>query len=289
MKNKEYNSESYDSNVQAKKQWEIDPTYAESGRNLTFDEAEKERKSKQGCISESINFKKYKGKKVLEVGYGRGIELMDFARAGAEVSGIDLSEEHCRYTKQAFEEKNIKADIRAGDITKTKFKEKFDVIYSCGVLHHIKEVDKALKNIYDSLKPNGEFINLVYNKNALFYKVIKFNYIWRFRFFRRSWKDILSDIEHHSNKNDANVWVDTYTKEEWRKKLLEHGFKNIKIEGGSLNKDQLTFFKRLVPNFIFKRINADKYGYLFFTTCKKSVKGKKEKDALGLNDGEKDK
>ncbi|NIP27439.1 MAG: methyltransferase domain-containing protein, partial [Phycisphaerae bacterium] len=48
---------------------------------------------------------------VLEVGCGVGIDLVRFARAGAKVTGVDLSPTAVQLAKQNFEQQNLTADL----------------------------------------------------------------------------------------------------------------------------------------------------------------------------------
>ena len=57
-----------------------------------FDALEKYRYDKIDYLEDYVDFPRYKGKKILEIGCGAGIDLMQFARAGATVSARDLTE-----------------------------------------------------------------------------------------------------------------------------------------------------------------------------------------------------
>ena len=53
-------------------------------------------------MPETIDFSIAKGKKLLEVGHGQGSDLLTFAEHGAEVYGVDLTEEHHRLATRNF-------------------------------------------------------------------------------------------------------------------------------------------------------------------------------------------
>src|SRR5215470_1887655 len=58
-----------------------------------FEEIEQFRYTSQGFIHAFAQFTRYHGKRVLEVGFGAGTDFIQWLRAGAKASGIDLTEE----------------------------------------------------------------------------------------------------------------------------------------------------------------------------------------------------
>src|SRR5260370_40050517 len=58
-----------------------------------FDEIEAFRYGDQPFIHSFAQFSRYHGKKVLEVGFGAGTDLIQWIRTGAVVSGVDLTAE----------------------------------------------------------------------------------------------------------------------------------------------------------------------------------------------------
>lgn len=117
-----------------------------------------------------VEFTRYAGKRVLCVGDGSGIDAVEFARAGAHVSAIDMSEKAIALTVQHFAEMGLPRQCAVGDACKLQYDNAmFDAVYSFGVIHHIPEVEKAVSEIARVLKPGGEFLGMVYNKDSLLY------------------------------------------------------------------------------------------------------------------------
>src|SRR5437660_11038979 len=58
-----------------------------------FEEIEKWRYADQPFIHSFAQFTRYHGKRVLEVGFGAGTDFIQWLRAGALTSGVDLTEE----------------------------------------------------------------------------------------------------------------------------------------------------------------------------------------------------
>lgn len=76
--------------------------------------------------------------KLLDVGCGEGKDAVFFARCGYNVTGFDISEAGLEKTKRLADK--IGVDIRTfkANIIDYRLEEKYDIIYSSGVLHYIK-------------------------------------------------------------------------------------------------------------------------------------------------------
>jgi 2-polyprenyl-3-methyl-5-hydroxy-6-metoxy-1,4-benzoquinol methylase len=72
---------------------ETDHARAQKFSREYFEEIERFRYSTQPFIHSFAQFTRYHGKRVLEVGFGAGTDFIQWLRAGAIVSGIDLTEE----------------------------------------------------------------------------------------------------------------------------------------------------------------------------------------------------
>lgn len=133
-----------------------------------FDEVERFRYQVQPFMNRVINFTAYRGKTLLEVGCGLGTDLLQFARAGAKVTGIDLTESGIELTRRRFEWEGLEGNFHVADAENLPFDDAiFDVVYSFGVLHHTPEITKAIKEIHRVLKPSGELILMLYHRNSI--------------------------------------------------------------------------------------------------------------------------
>jgi ubiquinone/menaquinone biosynthesis C-methylase UbiE len=63
------------------------------GTKEYFDEVEKRKYFVEPHIPGFAQFERWKGKRVLEVGCGMGTDTINFVRAGARVTAVDLSDE----------------------------------------------------------------------------------------------------------------------------------------------------------------------------------------------------
>src|SRR5438105_504483 len=58
-----------------------------------FEQIEQRRYGTTAIIHSFAQFTRYHGKRVLEVGFGAGTDFLQWLRAGAQVSGVDLTHE----------------------------------------------------------------------------------------------------------------------------------------------------------------------------------------------------
>ena len=129
-----------------------------------FDEIENHRYNVESFIHSFAQFTRWHDKKVLEVGCGCGTDLLQFARAGAKVYGVDLSPYSIELVKQRLKLHGLQAEVEEGDAEKLPFSsERFDLVYSWGVLHHTPATSKAIEEIYRVLKPGGSIRIMIYH------------------------------------------------------------------------------------------------------------------------------
>lgn len=134
------------------------------GSREFFSELEEYRFNKLEYLPNIVDFAAYKGKYLLEVGCGVGIDLVRFARHGAVATGVDLAEVAVGLARKNAELNNVTTTIQAMDGEHLVFSDRtFDVVYAHGVLQYTKDPSKMIREIYRVLKPGGEAILMVYN------------------------------------------------------------------------------------------------------------------------------
>lgn len=97
----------------------------------------------------------FKGKQVLEAGCGTGEKCVYFAMQGARVSGVDISQASLAHGRALAKKFSVKVNFAQKDVLQMREKEKFDYIYSLGVLHHTENPKKGFENIASALKKGG--------------------------------------------------------------------------------------------------------------------------------------
>jgi ubiquinone/menaquinone biosynthesis C-methylase UbiE len=136
-----------------------------AGTREFFQQLDEYRYGKLNYLPRLMNFSAYKGKSLLEIGCGAGIDLVRFARGGAKVTGIDLSKTAIDLACKNFEQSKQNADLRVMNGESIQFTDStFDVVYAHGVLQYTADPEKMIDEIHRVLKPGGEGILMVYNK-----------------------------------------------------------------------------------------------------------------------------
>ncbi len=116
-----------------------------------FDEVEQKKYYVEPHIVSFSEFSIWKGKKVLELGCGIGTTSISFAREGANIDLVDISDKSLDICKERVKLFNVDAQFYNGAIDQLSSflpAQTYDLIYSFGVIHHSSSPEKCLKEIY---------------------------------------------------------------------------------------------------------------------------------------------
>ncbi len=145
---------------------------AAAGTREFFDRVERHRYEKEWHIPLAADFASAKGLRVLEIGCGVGTDGLQFTRAGAIYTGVDLTEAAIDLARQNFESAGLRGECRVADAESLDFAdETFDVVYSHGVLHHTPDIEAALREVHRVLKPGGRAIVMLYHRGSYNYQI----------------------------------------------------------------------------------------------------------------------
>jgi len=151
-----------------------------------------------------VPFSETRGRNVLEIGCGNGADGVMFAKAGAEYTGVDLTDAAIQATRAHFDVLGLKGRFQIENAERLSFPdESFDFVYSHGVLHHTANPLQAFSEVRRVLKPGGKAVLMLYHKHS-------FNYYARILIYMRLLVllKIASRVGHFSNDRkllDADI------------------------------------------------------------------------------------
>lgn len=145
---------------------------AEVGTRLFYERVEEHRYSKEWHIPAAADFAGARGLRVLEVGCGLGTDGAQFARAGADYTGVDLTAASVELARRRFELFELRGKFQVADAERLEFAdESFDLVYSHGVLHHTPDAASAVREIHRVLRPGGRAVVMLYHRDSYNYRV----------------------------------------------------------------------------------------------------------------------
>ncbi len=107
--------------------------------------------------------------KILDVGCGGGLLSEPLSRLGAEVFGIDASDNNIKIAKLHAKKSNLNIKYFCSSPEKFKIKNEFDVILNMEIVEHVEDVDFFLKSCSKLLKKNGIMFVATLNKTLKSY------------------------------------------------------------------------------------------------------------------------
>ncbi|MBI3597367.1 MAG: class I SAM-dependent methyltransferase [Nitrospirae bacterium] len=146
-----------------------------------FDEIEARKYGEERHIPGFAQFERWKGKKVLEIGCGIGTDSVNFARAGADLTVVDLSDKSLEICKKRFEVYGLKARFYNGnseELSRVVPVEPYNLIYSFGVIHHTSHPERVFEEIKKYCSPATELRIMLYSKWSLIVLGIIIKYGW---------------------------------------------------------------------------------------------------------------
>lgn len=121
-----------------------------------------------------VRWSDFSGKRVLEIGCGAGSAACRFAREGAQVLAVDITEKAVALTRRHAEMSGvggvraIQAD--AEDLAQIE-DASLDFVYSWGVMHHSAQPEQIFRQVFRKVKPGGGGLIMVYHRNSFRYWV----------------------------------------------------------------------------------------------------------------------
>ena len=198
-----------------------------------------------------IPFETGKGMKVLEIGYGIGTDLLRFCEAGAEVYGIDITEEHYRLAQKNFVLHGRECNLKLCDANNIEFPaDYFDIVYSHGVLHHTPDTVRCISEAYRVLKPGGTFILSLYYKYSAFHLffMLLYNGLLKGQLKKLGYRGLMATVEMGADGIKIKPLVKTFSRSQLKYILAD--FKKIDIKIAHFQRQHIPVLWHIMPAFI---------------------------------------
>lgn len=101
------------------------------------------------------------GKRILDLGCGDGFELLELARAGAEVVGADNSPAQLAAAQRAADTLGVSCQLVLADLLRLPeelLRGEFDICFSAYVTAWVGDLDRWFEGVYRALRPGGVFL-----------------------------------------------------------------------------------------------------------------------------------
>ena len=155
-----------------------------------------------------VDFDGYRGRQVLDVGCGAGVDLARFARGGALATGVDIAPAAIDLARANVAQQGLVAELLVADGEDLPFPDgRFDLVFAHGVVQYTSDDRRLVEECRRVLRPGGLAIFQVYN--------------------RVSWLNALSRVMKVGLEHEDAPVIKTYSPGEFRGLL--GGFSNVRI------------------------------------------------------------
>jgi ubiquinone/menaquinone biosynthesis C-methylase UbiE len=203
-----------------------------------------------------------------------GADYLEWLKAGAQATGVDISSASLEWAKRRCEMAGYAPDLRVSDAEHLPFPDDtFDLVYSYGVMHHSPDTPQCIREAWRVLKPGGALRIMIYHHPSITGFMLWLRYGW---LRGKSLREIVQErLESPGTKS--------YTREEARAML--QGFEQIEFRQAFspgdllLNQPSARFqgfaywmIWRLYPRFLVRRFGA-KLGLFLLISARKPTVG----------------
>jgi len=135
------------------------------GTREYFDEVESKKFRAEPHIPAFCEFDRWQGQRVLEIGAGIGTMAINFARAGADYTGVELSDVSLDLTRRRFEVYGYAGRFYQGNAEELRTFvpiEEYDLVFTWGVIHHSPRPERILQQARSYMRPGTTLKVMVY-------------------------------------------------------------------------------------------------------------------------------
>ncbi len=134
------------------------PLDAETAREMDAQEYQRH-VVRMPWLRSAVDMACYAGQRVLEIGFGSGIDLVCFARYGARVYGVEKDPDLLHRTQTRLHYADCSGHLLLGGSAYLPFKSgSFDLVFSLDLLRQLPDPGQALREVRRVLKPGGKAI-----------------------------------------------------------------------------------------------------------------------------------
>ena len=198
------------------------------GTKEYFDEVEARKYFVEPHIPGFAEFERWRGKSVLEIGCGIGTDTVSFARHGAVVTAVELSERSLEIARKRVEVYGLQDRVRffrgsAEKLSSLVPVEPYDLVYSFGVIHHTPHPERVVEQMRYYTRPGSTLKIMVYHRRSwkVFWIVLGYG---QGRFWR-----LAEIVAEHSEAQSGCPVTYTYTRSEACALLERHGFRATQV------------------------------------------------------------
>lgn len=184
---------------------------APEGGRAYFEQVERRRYELEPFIRRFADFEGSRGKRVLEIGVGLGTDFIQFARAGAHATGVDLTQHSIELVARRLELEKLAGDVRIADAEALPFEDaSFDRVYSWGVLMVTPDTPRAVSEAIRVLRPGGDLCAMVYGRRSW----VAFGLWARYALLvGRPWRTLAEVISNHMESPGMKAYTEPEVRE----------------------------------------------------------------------------
>ncbi len=245
-------------------------------RRRYFEEISKKRYGgREWHVPKVANFSALRGQEVLEIGCSIATDGLEFAKAGAKYTGVDLTPRSIEMAEERFALFDVSGTFVATNAeAPLPFPDaSFDHVYSFGVIHHSPAPEKIVREIHRVLRKGGTFTVMLYNRTSINYyiEIMFLRKIFRMCLLPKPMPAIIAAITGFDRQTleghrDMMLQKRGMTKQEWismntdgpfcpladvynhrEATALFKDFANVRQEVWEFNSDHWSFLGKLIP------------------------------------------
>lgn len=148
-----------------------DLSQAEDRRRYFQEISQRRYEGREWHVPIVADFSRFAGKRVVEIGCGFATDGLEFAKNGANYTGVDLTPHAIELAQERFRLFNVSGTFVVANAEEGLpfADESVDHIYSFGVIHHAPHPERIAHEMHRILKKGGTFTVMLYNRNSINY------------------------------------------------------------------------------------------------------------------------